>query len=301
MVEIEILHEDDKSMQLLLKKTDRALANALRRTMIADVPKFAIHRMRMDIGMIVDEADGETYESLGAMSDEMLGHRCAMVPVPTFFEKEEHIPRYFQDECPDCKDLVPEQRGCPQCSVIYAIEQKGTEEGHTVTAEHLVVMGDMKLQIPEEYRTIPLTKLYKGQYLKAVLWAVKGRGRDHAKFSPVSGVTFRPRQKGVMAKPRKAKLLFDLDLTITRKDFTKGVLEDTDKVDLLRSDLNHVGEGTAREVEFDGAIVLEDVEGEFVFSFETDGSMTARICFEQACIELNKRFTDLSKDIVDAL
>ena len=301
MVEIEILHEDDKSMQLLLKKTDRALANALRRTMIADVPKFAIHRMRMDIGMIVDEADGETYESLGAMSDEMLGHRCAMVPVPTFFEKEEHIPRYFQDECPDCKDLVPEQRGCPQCSVIYAIEQKGTEEGHTVTAEHLVVMGDMKLQIPEEFRTIPLTKLYKGQYLKAVLWAVLGRGRDHAKFSPVAGVTFRPRQKGVMAKPRKAKLLFDLDLNITRKDFTKGVIDNVDKVDLLRSDLNHVGEGTAREAEFDGAIVLEDVEDEFVFSFETDGSMTARTCFEQACSELNSRFVDLAKDIDNAL
>ena len=296
MVEIEILHEDDKSMQLLLKKTDRALANALRRTMIADVPKFAIHRMRMDIGMITDEAAGKTYESLGAMSDEMLAHRCAMVPVPTFIDEF-----HFQDECPDCKDLVPEQRGCPQCSVIYAIEQKGTEEGHTVTAEHLVVMGDMKLQIPEEYRTIPLTKLYKGQYLKAVLWAVKGRGRDHAKFSPVSGVTFRSRQKGVMAKPRKAKLLFDLDLTITRKDFTKGVLDNTDKVDLLRSDLNHVGEGTAREVEFDGAIVLEDVEGEFVFSFETDGSMTARTCFEQACSELKSRFTDLSKDIDNAL
>ena len=296
MVEIEILHEDDKSMQLLLKKTDRALANALRRTMIADVPKFAIHRMRMDIGMIVDEADGETYESLGAMSDEMLAHRCAMVPVPTFIDEF-----HFQDECPDCKDLVPEQRGCPQCSVIYAIEQKGTEEGHTVTAEHLVVMGDMKLQIPEEFRTIPLTKLYKGQYLKAVLWAVLGRGRDHAKFSPVAGVTFRPRQKGVMAKPRKAKLLFDLDLNITRKDFTKGVIDNVDKVDLLRSDLNHVGEGTAREAEFDGAIVLEDVEDEFVFSFETDGSMTARTCFEQACSELNSRFVDLAKDIDNAL
>jgi len=296
MVEIEILHEDDKSMQLLLKKTDRALANALRRTMIADVPKFAIHRMRMDIGMITDEADGKTYESLGAMSDEMLAHRCAMVPVPTFIDEF-----HFQDECPDCKDLVPEQRGCPQCSVIYAIEQKGTEEGHTVTAEHLVVMGDMKLQIPEEFRTIPLTKLYKGQYLKAVLWAVLGRGRDHAKFSPVAGVTFRPRQKGVMAKPRKAKLLFDLDLNITRKDFTKGVIDNVDKVDLLRSDMNHVGEGTAREAEFDGAIVLEDVEDEFVFSFETDGSMTARTCFEQACSELNSRFVDLAKDIDNAL
>ncbi len=296
MVEIEILHEDDKSMQLLLKKTDKALANALRRTMIADVPKFAIHRMRMDIGMITDETDGETYESIGAMSDEMLAHRCAMVPVPTFIDEF-----HFQDECPDCKDLVPEQRGCPKCSVIYAIEQKGTEEGHTVTAEHLVVMGDMKLQIPEEYRTIPLTKLYKGHYLKAVLWAVLGRGRDHAKFSPVSGVTFRPRQRGIMVKTRKAKLLFDLDLNITRKDFTKGVVEDIDKVALLSSDLNHVGEGTAREVEFDGAIVLEDVENEFVFSFETDGSMTARTCFEQACSELNSRFTDLSKDIDNAL
>ena len=296
MVEIEILHEDDKSMQLLLKKTDRALANALRRTMIADVPKFAIHRMRMDIGMITDEADGKTYESLGAMSDEMLAHRCAMVPVPTFIDEF-----HFQDECPDCKDLVPEQRGCPQCSVIYAIEQKGTEEGHTVTAEHLVVMGDMKLQIPEEFRTIPLTNLDKRQSLKAVLWAVLGRGRDHAKCSPVAGVTFRPRQKGVMAKPRKAKLLFDLDLNITRKDFTKGVIDNVDKVDLLRSDLNHVGEGTAREAEFDGAIVLEDVEDEFVFSFETDGSMTARTCFEQACSELNSRFVDLAKDIDNAL
>ncbi len=56
MVEIEILHENDKSMQLLLKQTDRALANALRRTMIADVPKVAIHRIRMDIGCITDEA-----------------------------------------------------------------------------------------------------------------------------------------------------------------------------------------------------------------------------------------------------
>ena len=297
MVNIEILHEEDKSMQLLLKKTDKALANALRRTMIADVPKFAIHRMRMDIGMITDEADGETYESIGAMSDEMLAHRCAMVPVPTFIDEF-----HFQDECPDCKDLVPDQRGCPQCSVIYAIEQKGTEEGHTITAEHLVVLGDKKLQISEEFQSIPLTKLYKGQYLKAVLWAILGRGRDHAKFSPVAGVTFRQRQIGVMNVKTRSKILFDLNLNIKAKDFDKdGKLTNPDKVALLRSDLNHVGEGTARETEFKDAIVLEDVKDEYLFNFETDGSMTARTCFEQACSELQNRFSNLSTDIDNAL
>ncbi|MDP6099717.1 MAG: hypothetical protein QF566_06020, partial [Candidatus Thalassarchaeaceae archaeon] len=177
----------------------------------------------------------------------------------------------------------------------------GEEGGKIVAASELNVIGDRRLDIPEAFSKIPLTKLYEGQVLHAYFYAVMGRGRDHAKYSPVSGVTFRARQHGIMNVKTRSKMLFDLDLNITAKDFDKdGRLTDIDKVDLLRNDLNHVGPGTDLETKFNGAITLEDVEGEFIFKFQTDGSMTARTCFEQAYKELASRFEALTADLAEA-
>ena len=85
------------------------------------------------------------------------------------------------------------------------------------------------------------------------------------------------------------------------QDFDKdGKITDIEKVDLLRNDLNHVGPGTDLESEFDGAISLEDVDGEYIFKFQTDGSMSARTCFEQACTQLKDRFESLTVQLADA-
>jgi DNA-directed RNA polymerase subunit D len=220
-----------------------------------------------------------------------------MLPVPTF-----HDDFYFQDECPDCKDMVVDQRGCPSCQIIYTISSSGVEGGRNVIASELNVIGDRRLEIPEAYGAIPLTKLYEGQVLHAYFYAIMGRGRDHAKYSPVSGVTFHSRQNGKINVKTRSKMLFDLNLNITAKDFNKdGVLSDIDKVDLLRNDLNHVGSGTDLQAQFNDAITLEDVEGDYIFKFQTDGSMTARVCLEQACKELSGRFEALSKDFAEAL
>ena len=181
------------------------------------------------------------------------------------------------------------------------MSSSGEEGGKIVAASELNVIGDRRLDIPEAFSKIPLTKLYEGQVLHAYFYAVMGRGRDHAKYSPVSGVTFRARQHGIMNVKTRSKMLFDLDLNITAKDFDKdGRLTDIDKVDLLRNDLNHVGPGTDLETKFNGAITLEDVEGEFIFKFQTDGSMTARTCFEQAYKELASRFEALTADLAEA-
>ena len=40
----EIIEEENHSIRILLKGTDRASVNALRRTMMADTPKMAIHK-----------------------------------------------------------------------------------------------------------------------------------------------------------------------------------------------------------------------------------------------------------------
>ena len=297
MVKLKVLTETDTSLRILFSGVNRAFVNSLRRTMIADVPKFAIDQMRIELGIFKDKETGELFESNFALNDEQLAHRFAMLPVPTF-----HDDFYFQDECPDCKDMVADQRGCPSCQIIYTITSSGVDGGRSVLASELNVIGDHRLEIPEAYGSIPLTKLYKGQVLHAYFYAIMGRGRDHAKYSPVSGVTFHARQNGKINVKTRSKMLFDLNLTITAKDFNKdGVLSDIDKVDLLRNDLNHVGSGTDLQAEFNDAITLEDVEGDYIFKFETDGSMTARACLEQACKQLSSRFEALSNDFSEDL
>ena len=295
MVKIEILEETDESIKLLLSETDRSMANALRRSLITDVPKMAIDEVRFQLG--TKEEEGEVWETTGPIPDEMVAQRLAMIPIPTIHDKF-----YFQDECPNCKDLVEEDRGCLECQMIYTCVVFGTEEGRWVTADDLKYLGEESLEIPTEYKTIPITKLLKGQMIEFYATAVMGRGRDHTKWSSVCGVSFSPRRIGVLNNKTKAKILWDMNLEINAKHFDKeGKLTDIDKVSTLTSELNNVGEGTEVSREFKDAITLEDVPGEFILHFETDGSMTPRTAFLKASEELGARFGSLDQDLSEAL
>ena len=182
--------------------------------------------------------------------------------------------------------------------MIYTCKAFGSEEGTTVTAGDMIYLGDQSLEIPEHYRSIPITKLYKGQMLEFYATAVMGRGSQHAKWSPVCGVSFSPRQVGSLNNKTKAKILWDLNLTINAKDFDKdGRLDDIEKVETLAKELHHVGDGTETKTEFKEAITIEDVPGEFIFSFETDGSMSPQTALEMASTSLSESFVSLGEDL----
>ena len=291
MVNAEILYEDDEKIRILLKDTDRAFVNSIRRTLMSDTPKMAIETVSF-IKKTVEE-DGEVWETDGPLPDEVIAQRLAMIPIPT-----NHEQYYFQDECPNCADMVEEDRGCALCTMLYYCQKKGSKEGVWVTAGDLNFLGEEEGFIPEKYQSIPITKLFQGQIIEFSATAIMGRGRDHVKWSPVCGVNFNPRQIGVINSKSRAKILWDLGLNIKAKDFNKdGRLEDVDKVDLLRKDLNHVGSGTEESREFKEAVVLEDVPNEFILSFETDGSMSPKVAFEKAVSELTVRFGGIDDDL----
>ena len=296
MVKIEILEESENHVSLLLKETDRAFANAMRRTLMSNVPKMAIHRVRFELGTITDSQTGEVFESVGALPDEVIAHRLAMIPIPTF-----HDEFCFLEDDPGNEGLPREEWGTPASQIIYHCSARGTSEGRLVTAGDLNVLGEDKLQIPELYRDIPITKLYSGQYLEFYAYAVMGIGSDHTKWSPVSGVTFKSRKIATLEKPTKAKALWDLDLSISKSDFKNKKLEDIHKVETLILEMHHVGDGTARIDDFADAITLEEVPGEYLFSFETDGSMTPRTAFEMACKSLSSRFGDILEQFSEDL
>ena len=295
MVKIKILKETEEKIQILLSKTDRSFANALRRALISDTPKMAIDSVTFQLG--TKEQDEEIWETTGPIPDEMIAQRLAMIPIPTVHDKF-----HFQDECPNCKDVVEEERGCVECQMIYTCVVFGSEEGRWVTAGDMKYLGEGSLEIPDKYKSIPITKLLKGQMIEFYATAIMGRGREHTKWSPVCGVSFHPRRIGVMNNKRKSKILWDMDLEINAKDFDKdGKLKDIDKVAILVDELNHVGEGTEASREFSDAVTLEEVSGEFILEFETDGSMEPKVAFMKAIEELAGRFGSLEQDLATAL
>ena len=289
MVKVTIIEESDDKIKILLADTDRALVNSIRRSLISDTPKMAIDQVRFEMGTI--EQEDQVWETTGPLPDEVIAQRLAMIPIPT-----RHEEFHFQHECPNCAELVEEDRGCPMCTMIYTCKAFGSKEGTMVTAKDLNYLGDSSLEIPELYKSIAITKLFNGQMVEFYATAIMGRGRDHAKWSPACGVAFEPRKIGIINNKTKAKILWDLKLGITAKDFSDGKLEDYFKVEQLKSQLHHVGEGTEESRGFKDAITLEDIPGEFVLSFETDGSMTPRTAFNMAVKELAGKFNIIEQD-----
>ena len=276
--------------------------NSIRRTILSDVPKMAITKVRFEQGTI--EEDGKILESVNVLPDEMLAHRLAMVPIPTYLDEF-----LFPQDDPNNANKPEEEWGSPQSEIIYHCSIKGPSDSESVTvyAGDMNVLGETKLQIKEEHAKIPLTTLSTGQFLEFYAYASLGRGRDHAKWNPAAAVAFEPRMKAVLNDAKKAKVLFDLNLTsksgksIDSSLFKNKVCEDINDVIDLQKAMHQVGYGTGREDAFANAITLEEMAGEFVLTYESDGSLEPAEIFNQACKELAGRFNTIQEDIALAM
>ena len=284
-------------IKILITDTDAAQANAIRRTILTDVPKMAISKVRFELGQTQDQK-GEYFESVNALPDEVIAHRLAMIPIPTYLDEF-----VFPEDDPANEGLPEDQWGSPASQIIYHCSIRGPssenkEETKTVRAGDLNVLGETKLQIGESHQAIPLTILLHGQYLEFYAYATLGRGRDHAKWAPASAVSFHQREVAVLNNKKKAKILFDLDLGVSQADFGKdGRIENIDMVEKMRKAMAQVSQGTGRDADFDNAISMEKVDREFVFSFDTDGSLSPEVVFNQACEALSSRFVLLNEEL----
>lgn len=295
-------------IRILISDTDAAQVNAIRRALIADVPKLAITRVDFSQGVTQDNK-GEVVESVNVLPDEVLAHRLAMIPIPTNMDEG----LVFPDACENCKDVVEKDKGCPMCQVLYTLSARGPsadseDELRTVYAGDITTISDPVFDIREEHKTIPLTVLSKGQFLEFYAFAVLGRGRDHAKWSPVAAVGFRPQQVAVLKNAKAAETLFGLGLTTTDGTPIDAKLFGKDKkvtninhvMDLEKA-LHQVGHGTGREAEFADGIVMETVDNAYVFSYETDGSLDPVTAFNMALDELAGRFDTIKQQLDGAL
>ncbi|RLF91186.1 DNA-directed RNA polymerase subunit D [Thermococci archaeon] len=147
-MKIKILKRGEDSVRFIIWGVDVAFANALRRTIIAEVPTFAI-----------DEV--EFYENNSALFDEMIAHRLGLIPLTTPVDRFEL----------DSLDL-------DEYTVVLSLEAEGPG---------VVYSGDLKSDDPDikpANPDIPIVKLAEGQRVMFNAYARLGRGREHAKWQP---------------------------------------------------------------------------------------------------------------------
>ncbi|MDH5482750.1 MAG: DNA-directed RNA polymerase subunit D [Candidatus Bathyarchaeota archaeon] len=162
-MEIEVLEKDDKNMRLLIRGVDVPYMNALRRTVIAEVPCMAIDEIVV-------------IENSSTFQDEVIAHRLGLIPLKTDLEGY-NLP----EECP-CKS----EFGCNLCRVTLALDVESKEKTRTVYSGELESENPSIIPVSD---TIPIIKLAKEQKLKLEAYARLGKGKNHAKWQPVSMCT----------------------------------------------------------------------------------------------------------------
>jgi len=144
----------DKGMKgrFLLEGSYSTFANALRRTIISDIPAMAIDRVRV-------------YENSSFVYDEMIAKRLGLLPLTTDLKTYS-----FRDDC-KCG-----AKGCGRCEVNLILEKAGPG---------MVYASDIKSQDPKVkpiYEKMPLLKLAAGQKVKLEMVASLGTTKKHAKY-----------------------------------------------------------------------------------------------------------------------
>src|SRR2546426_5819959 len=113
-MELKVPEHSDSSLAVRIEGSEPTFVNAIRRTLLSDVPKMAIEDVEFHLGPIRAE-DGKEYESVAPLFDEMISHRLGLVPIPT--DLQLFVPRAT---CPTCHG-----EGCPACTIIYSLNRRG--------------------------------------------------------------------------------------------------------------------------------------------------------------------------------
>lgn len=267
-----------------------SIANAFRRLMISEVPSMAIEKVFI-------------YNNTSIIQDEVLAHRLGLIPLRA-------DPRLFEYKTDDTVD-----EGTEHDSLTFELKLKCTrrkDANNTSSFDgmyknHSVYSGQIKWlpkgkqatlykedEVGSIHDDILINKLRPGHELDLKLVAVKGIGKDHAKFSPVATAYYR--------------LLPDIQL---RRDVTG------DDAKLLQScfspnviGIDEAGRAFVKDARYDScsrnvyryphlcdAVQMDRIRDHFIFTIESVGALKPDVIFLEAVKNLKKKCRTLLNEI----
>jgi len=153
-MKIKKISEKDNVLKISLKDTNVAAVNAIRRTIMNEVPTMAID-------------DVEILKNNSALFDEVLAHRLGLIPFKSDLKSYTPI-----DEC-TCEGAT-----CAKCSVDFTLE--GSKADYIYSED--IKTKDPKIKPTE--KNFPVVKLLSGQKIEIEGKVTLNRGKVHSKWSP---------------------------------------------------------------------------------------------------------------------
>jgi DNA-directed RNA polymerase subunit D len=250
-----------KKAVLKIEDTNLYFLNSLRRVMLSELPKLAVD-------------DVVIYDNTSALFDEIISHRLGLIPIPTDLSLIT-----FKDKC------VCKGKGCPNCTVRYTLSKEG--EGNVLSGD--LQPSEKSWAITED--KIPIVRLYGEQRLILEVEAVLGCGKDHAKWQSVQAPGY---QMDITIEFDKNKIedvkniiaKMPEDAAEIKND--KIVLKDEKKLSVLESYIDK------EKIDF---ITIKRDPTRVTFSFETDGSLTAKDAIVESAKILEGKYSEFAKKL----
>ncbi|KAF4652985.1 DNA-directed RNA polymerase II subunit RPB3 [Perkinsus olseni] len=183
---IEVTLLTPELIKFTMFNANQAIANALRRIMIAEVPTLAIDTVTIE-------------ENSSPLFDEFIAHRLGLLPI-----NSKEVDSYSDPK--DCQCYS----SCPNCTVKYTLDVIAEDHGVTDVTHLDIQPVDQGTSIPESRRPLPvplwdrskteeenrrngivIAKLRRNQQLTMHMEARKGVGKMHAKWNPTGTVAIR--------------------------------------------------------------------------------------------------------------
>ena len=266
-MKVNVLKMEDYYAQVEFKDVNYSFVNSIRRSLVSMVPCLALHEIDFHMGSLgsyVDEESGDEreYESISAMFNEIVAHRIGMLPVPT----DEKTIEAFGDSIDD---------DTKQPDIMYSLHKQGPCTVYSGDLEP--VSGDTSLVIPET--NVPLVKLAEGQAILVYAKAKLGNAQKHTKWQCAVAPRFYQAPTINVSSGKGSKAIFDI---IDKKNFKKkGKSHVIDNPVEAHEALRKL-EQLWNDKEAKEAMEVSTKKDHFIFEFETNGAMKAKLALEQA-------------------
>ncbi|MCA1813594.1 MAG: DNA-directed RNA polymerase subunit D [Halobacteriales archaeon] len=262
-MQVEMREVTDNKARFVVTGTDTSMVNALRRALLAEVPKLAIE-------------DVTIYDNTSALFDEMVGHRLGLVPIPTDLNMLN-----YREAC-TCNG-----EGCANCTVLYTLSKEGPG---TVYSGDLQPT-DRKYDVKD--KRIPIVKLLAGQRVMLEAQAVLGTSRQHAKWQGVTAAGYKYYPVIELLSPNCAENGACAKMCPAVFEYANG------QVRLKDAEAYHFREDTLRMCKDHVRITFR--RDKFIFKFETDGSLTAKEALVRAIAALKDKMKGFETGLQEGL
>ncbi|KAL9105706.1 MAG: hypothetical protein Q9227_009146 [Pyrenula ochraceoflavens] len=302
-----------------LLNLDAALANALRRILLADLPSLAIDKVR-------------SYKNTSILADEVLAHRLGLIPLRgnmaaidrmEFWKRPDEetdeegsteddintVKLKLAVKCTRNEEAIARGETDPRTKYNNAHVYASQIEWVPSESQRQLLGGDVA---PEPVNPdILITKMRPGQELYLELAAHVMTGRDHAKFSPVATATYRLMPTIDIRQP-----ILGADAQKFQKCFPEGVIglgkvtaqearqkdsgyeghEGEDKAYVEDSFGDTVTRECLRHDEFKDKVKLGRIRDHFIFNVESTGQSLSSDLFLDSILVLKMKAQVLKEE-----